>query len=225
MFQRSGFESFVVIRAAFSGKRSRRPESSDRGCGSEGGKEGDGTSQINGGRTVEGSPRSTPKQAHPAAVKGRAQTAGGMARHSNWKIGQTKAREMSGEGIVSIRLPQSLLGAFRAAADRQSLTIHEAARRVTALLHGLTTDELRSLREPPPESCNPRVSLYLGWTAIDVLASYTQSGILSNSQIFRRILFGLLVSKKLAFVQERGEWKLKIRNVETSQKSSIQRVG
>jgi hypothetical protein len=58
---------------------------------------------------------------------------------------------MSGDGVISVRLPLSLLGAFRTAAAGQNLTIHEAARRLIAFISDLTQDELIKLKEPPHE--------------------------------------------------------------------------
>ena len=45
---------------------------------------------------------------------------------------ETQSREgpaMSGDGVVTVRLPLTLLGALRAAAQDQGISIHEAARR------------------------------------------------------------------------------------------------
>jgi hypothetical protein len=117
---------------------------------------------------------------------------------------------MSGEGLVSVRLPRSLLGAFRALAERQGIGIHEAARRVVSFLPSLTPDAFKSLPEPPRELDTPRVSLYVGWDGLDVLACLTSGSILTNSCIFRRLLYGLLVTKEIEFVQQNGHWKLQI---------------
>lgn len=124
--------------------------------------------------------------------------------------------EMSGDGVISVRLPRSLLDAFRASAERQGIGMHEAASRVTSYLPSLTTDALMTLREPPRELDTPRVSLYVGWDGVDVLASLTSASVLTNSCIFRRLLYGLLVTKEIEFVQHNGHWKLQIASQENT---------
>lgn len=117
---------------------------------------------------------------------------------------------MSGDGVVSVRLPLTLLGAFRAAAARQGISIHEAASRLVSFLRSLSINDLMALTEPPRELDTPKISLYIGRRAIDVLVSVAHSGTLSNSQILRRVLFGLLIRKNISFVQHNGQWKLQI---------------
>jgi len=117
---------------------------------------------------------------------------------------------MSGDGLISVRMPRSLLDAFRVAAQRQGISIHKAARRLTERLPSLTGDDLRALTEPPREQDSPRVSLYIGWDQLDVLADATQESNLTNSGIFRRLLYGFLVTKQVAFVQQGDNWKLQI---------------
>jgi hypothetical protein len=117
--------------------------------------------------------------------------------------------EMSGDGILSVRLPRSLLGAFRTATERQEITIHEGARRMIAVMSSVGRDEINSLQEPPCELDNPRVSLYVGWRGVDSLAAATRNSALTNSSIFRRLLYGLLVTRKVEFVQQDGQVKLK----------------
>jgi hypothetical protein len=127
---------------------------------------------------------------------------------------------MSGDGVLSVRLPLSLLGAFRASATRQGISIHEAATRVVSFLPSLSQDDLKALTEPPRELETPKVSLYIGWRGIDVLASVVRGGTLSNSQILRRILFGLLITKTVSFVQQNQQWKLQTKIKKDDQNSS-----
>src|SRR4029077_10342889 len=119
------------------------------------------------------------------------------------QVKKSKARsEMSGYGLVSVRIPRSLLEALKASAQRQGISIHEATRRFTDKLPSLTRDDLRTLKEPPGEQDTPRVSLYIGWELFDVLADATHESNLTNSSIFRRLLYGFLVIKQIAFVQQ-----------------------
>jgi hypothetical protein len=115
---------------------------------------------------------------------------------------------MSGEGVISVRLPKSLLRLFRAIVKQRGMTPHEAARGLLDALASLTQEGLRSLKEPPHELENPRTSLYLGWRRIDVLCAATRNSTLTNSSIFRRLLYGLLVSKQIEFVQHGTQTKL-----------------
>ena len=117
---------------------------------------------------------------------------------------------MSGHGLVSVRLPRSLLEGPKTSAQRQGISIHEAARRLTDKLPSLTRADLKTLKEPPREQDAPRVSLYIGWDLLDVLADASHESNLSNSSIFRRLLHGLLVTKQLEFVQQDDNWKLQI---------------
>jgi len=126
---------------------------------------------------------------------------------------------MSGYGLVSARIPRSLLEALKASAQRQGISIHEAARRLTDKLPSLTRDDLRTLKEPPREQDSPRVSLYIGWDLLDVLDDAAHESDLTNSSIFRRLLYGFLVTKQIAFVQQDGRWKLKIVSTKHSEYS------
>lgn len=126
---------------------------------------------------------------------------------------------MSGDGVVSVRLPRSLLGAFRDAADQRGLTIHTAAQHVVAALSSLTPDDLRSLSEPPREIDTPRVSLYVGWRYVDALTAATRNSPLSVSSIFRRLLFGLLICKTVEFVQPAGKSNYVFRLINSQQDS------
>jgi len=126
---------------------------------------------------------------------------------------------MSGDGLVSARIPRSLLEALKASTQRQVISIHEAARRLTDKLPSLTRDDLRTLKEPPREQDSPRVSLYIGWELLDVLADAAHESGLTNSSIFRRLLYGFLVTKQVEFVQQNNDWKLKIVSTKHSQYS------
>jgi hypothetical protein len=131
-----------------------------------------------------------------------------MAPKAGGKIAQNGVALVSGDGVISIRLPRSLLGAFRSTADAHGLTIHSAARGMITALPPL--DDLRSLREPPHEIDTPCVSLYVGWRAVDLLSRTIQDSPFTNSTIFRRLLHALVVTKEIAFVQHEEEWKLQI---------------
>lgn len=117
---------------------------------------------------------------------------------------------MSGDGVLTVRLPLSLLGSFGVEAQRQGITIHEAARRVISFLPTLSQDDLVALPEPPRELETPKVSLYVGWTVVDILTASTRISGLTNSTIVRRLLNGLLISHEIQFVQQDERWKLKI---------------
>jgi hypothetical protein len=117
---------------------------------------------------------------------------------------------MSGQGLISIRIPRSLLGAFRLAAERKGLTVHDAARFIISALPSVTPDDLAALREPPDELDAPRVSLYIGWRSVDVLARAIDQTSLTNSTVLRRLLFALLVTKEIGFVQQDSYWKLQM---------------
>lgn len=118
---------------------------------------------------------------------------------------------MSGDGVLTVRLPLSLLAAFRAESQRQGISINEAARRVIAFLPTLVQNDLVALPEGPRELETPKVSLYVGWRAVDILTVVTRDNGLTNSTIVRRLLNGLLISHEITFVQQDEHWKLTIR--------------
>lgn len=132
---------------------------------------------------------------------------------------------MGGDGVTSFRLPRFLLERLRAAAAQQGISIHEAVSRVVLCLASLSSDELRALPEPPREPNTPKISLYIGWPAIDELAFVARGGTLSNSQILRRVLYGLLISKNISFVQRDGGWKLQTRITKDKQNPSFLSTG
>jgi hypothetical protein len=117
---------------------------------------------------------------------------------------------MSGEGVISVRLQRSLLTVFRSAAERQGLTIHDAAATTIAAINSGFEEELEELREPPREADSVRVSLYVGWYNIDALTAITRNRALTNSSILRRLLYGLLVTREIEFVQQNDRWNLQI---------------
>jgi hypothetical protein len=123
---------------------------------------------------------------------------------------------MSGDGVVSVRLPRSLLGMFRAATERPGSTIHGAARILIAAAASLTQDEITELKEPPRELDSPRISLYVGLRYVDALCANTQNSALTNSGIFRRLLYALIVTREVQLLRYEDHWRLRI--TQTKQK-------
>jgi hypothetical protein len=101
---------------------------------------------------------------------------------------------MSGTGLVSIRLPRSVMEAFEANAFRAGMDKHDATRRLVSCLERFTDDELTALPEPLRESDNPRLSLYVGWPHAETLATVSRRTQLSTSCIVRRLVYGLVVT-------------------------------
>jgi hypothetical protein len=117
---------------------------------------------------------------------------------------------MSGQGLISVRIPRSLLHVFRTAASCSRRTQHSAARFLILGLKGLTLDQLSAIPEPPQELDSPRVSLYVGSRCVAALTEVTQKTQLSASSIVRRLAYGLFVNKSIWFVQNSAsqEWLL-----------------
>jgi hypothetical protein len=117
---------------------------------------------------------------------------------------------MSGQGLISVRIPRSLLDAFRTAASRSKRTLHGATRFLILGLKGLTPNQLLSIPEPPRELDSPRVSLYVGSRCVATLTEFVHKTQLSASSIVRRLAYGLFVNKSLRFVQNSAnkEWLL-----------------
>lgn len=127
---------------------------------------------------------------------------------------------MSGVGIVSIRLPRSVLKAFEANALRAGVDKHEAARRLVLALEQLTDDQLADLPEPPKESDNPRLSLYLGWPYAEIPATVSRRTQLSISCIVRRLVYGLVVTGAIKAVQTKHVNELNLVPVQQSTEES-----
>jgi hypothetical protein len=117
--------------------------------------------------------------------------------------------KMSGDGLISIRLPRTLFELLRTALQRSGRDLHGGARFLISYLDCLSPDELASIPEPPNEAENPRVSFYVGRYVL-TLEEISLKTRLSKSSIFRRLVYGLFVTKSLGFVQhsENKEWRL-----------------
>lgn len=117
---------------------------------------------------------------------------------------------MSGEGLISVRFPQSLLELFRAHVMRTGRDLHDGARFIITHLSSISVIEWTSLQEPPQELDKPRVSIYVGRHCIDILTDISQKTQLPVSSIFRRLAYGLFVTRSLRFVQhsENKQWHL-----------------
>jgi len=117
---------------------------------------------------------------------------------------------MSTQGLISVRIPRLLLDAFRVAASCSKRTVHGAAGFLILGMKGLTPDQLSAIPEPPQESDNPRVSLYVGASCVSALREASQKTQLSVSSIVRRLAYGLFVDKSIRFVQNSSsqEWPL-----------------
>ena len=90
-----------------------------------------------------------------------------------------------------------------------------------SFLPSLSLDDLKSLREPPRELDTPKISLYVGWRAIDVIASASRNSSRSNSGIMRRVLFALLITKSLEFVQHNERWNLQVAKSKSCEKTDF----
>jgi len=132
---------------------------------------------------------------------------------------------MSGEGLVSVRMSKSLSSLFGGIAERQGLSVHEAARRLISRLQSFTPDELKSLKDPPREPGMARLSLYVGWDLIDLLTDAAHDSNLSHSSIFRRLLYGYLVNGEIEFVQKGKDWKLQVVSEKRHENSVPERAG
>jgi hypothetical protein len=128
---------------------------------------------------------------------------------------------VSGDGVISVRLPLSLVGALRATAQEHGISTHEAASRWISYLPSLSLDELKTLKEPPRELDTPRVSLYVGWRVVDALTVATRNSGLTNSTIIRRLLYAVLITDDLEFVQQNDRWKLQVSKSNSSKKSEF----
>jgi hypothetical protein len=108
---------------------------------------------------------------------------------------------MGGEGLISVRFPRTLLESFHIALQRSGHDLHSGARLLVSHLDKLSDKELVSIPEPPHEQDNPRVSLYVGRRWIDALTEISHETHLPVSSVIRRIVYGILITKSLRFVQ------------------------
>lgn len=117
---------------------------------------------------------------------------------------------MSGYGLISIRIPRTLVAALLSGTRHaDSADLHGRARLLLSCLKDFSPDDLILLPEPPREMDSPRISLYVGRyrTVLSELTARTQ---LSKSSIFRRIAYGFFVTRSVRFVQHRAtkDWQL-----------------
>ena len=121
---------------------------------------------------------------------------------------------MSGAGLVSIRLPRSVMEALEANSLRAGMDKHEATRRLVLHLEQLTDDQLANLPEPPRELDNPRVSLYVGWPQTEALAAVSRRTQLSTSCIVRRLVYGLVASGSIDLDQSEESPELHLTHIQ-----------
>jgi hypothetical protein len=117
---------------------------------------------------------------------------------------ERRVPQMSGAGLVSVRLPRSLIAALEAHAAQVGMDVHGTARQLVSSLGGLSDAELASLPDPPKESDNPRLSLYVGWSNIEALTAASHRTQLSTSSIVRRLVYRRLVTGSVS-LGESGE--------------------
>jgi hypothetical protein len=107
---------------------------------------------------------------------------------------------MNGGTTIVIRLPASLLRSFRVVAAWESVKEDEVCRRIICGLSGLTDADLRSLPEPPREHRYLELKIELDWRSLDRLSDANRVSKMTNSSIFRRILYAFLITRKVHFV-------------------------
>jgi hypothetical protein len=106
---------------------------------------------------------------------------------------------MKKNASITIHLPVSLHRTLEAVTASQAITEEEAYRRIICGLVGLSDVDLRSLPEPPREySRNFKIDLE--WPYIDTLSEATNASGLTNSSLFRRIVFDFLITHTIHFV-------------------------
>jgi hypothetical protein len=112
---------------------------------------------------------------------------------------------MSGRGLVSVRLPQSMLQRFHSTARGRGMSTNDFARSIVSGLVGVRGSQIRELPEPPLESVNQRLSLYLGSEGLKVLNAAAASSGLRPSSVLRRAVGAALAMKVLPSVQRANE--------------------
>ena len=108
---------------------------------------------------------------------------------------------MSGRGLVSCRLPESMLERLGTVATGRAMSTNELARTVVDGLPGLSGSQIRSIPEPRLEATNPRLSLYLGQEGLQVLNAAATSSGLSPSSVLRRALNAAVTRNLITPVQ------------------------
>ena len=126
---------------------------------------------------------------------------------------------MSGIGLLSVRLPKSLLVAFRAGATHG---VHSATRFLVGSLATFTVAELQSLEEPTMGPGAPSLTLCLKAPGLAALNQASERSGLSGSDIVRRLVHGFFVADTLREVQraDNRKWEIELieRPAQTAQK-------
>lgn len=116
---------------------------------------------------------------------------------------------MSGEGVVTVRLPVVLVDKLRATAQRANMTVHQMTRQIICRLPAFSNLDIDLLDNPPSGLKTLKISLYLGPEAVDALSSIAWVFRMSSSETLRRILFAFLITEILRCVQVGEDWKLR----------------
>jgi hypothetical protein len=103
--------------------------------------------------------------------------------------------------VFTVEMPSSLWEAFQTLANRDGVSIHLAATRLAMGLTGLLDTDLCSLPEPPRESITRRLILNLGKKGLELLQQLSDQSQLSRSSVFRRVLYSLLITRRLELVK------------------------
>jgi hypothetical protein len=124
---------------------------------------------------------------------------------------------MSERVTINIELPASIFKTLQAAAANQNISSNEACRRLICALPGLTSAELKSLREPAREQRSRQLRLDLDWKLVDTLSEIPRISGLTTSSVFRRLLYALLFTGKIRFTPRNSGtgFRLKLANENT----------
>jgi hypothetical protein len=112
---------------------------------------------------------------------------------------------MSGRGLVSVRLPRSILQRLHSTARGRGMTTNQLARIVVSGLVGISGSKIREMAEPTLESVNQRLSLYLGSEGVEVLNAASARSGLSASRVLRRAFGATFATGHVLTVQRPGE--------------------
>jgi hypothetical protein len=115
-------------------------------------------------------------------------------------------------GRMTINLPASLRGCLELAVAKQGITPLEACHRIIDGLDGLIEADVRSLTKPPWARSYDGLEIEMDREHFDRLTQATMNWQLSNSEIFQKILYALLITRRVRFApkNENLEFRLEL---------------
>jgi hypothetical protein len=102
---------------------------------------------------------------------------------------------------LTIDMPSSLHELIVNAAANEQISVDELCKQIAKGLRGVTDADLAFLREPPKERKRSKLTIAVSRECLEQLYKVSGVSLLAISSTFRRICFGLFVTRAVRFVE------------------------